>query len=221
MEKDPDMDTQGICILLFGPPGTGKSELGRKLQENHGLRYISTGDTLKSYLQIQQERKENDEEKSPVEYQMKTNPNSGELVEDTFVNKLLFNSLSPELVDNRTFVLDGYPRNKEQAITLKNALIMPNYKCVTIFLTADLQLLIQRLLDRSQKENREDDSPSIIQKRLEIFESKTLQVFSLMSNFYNNPSQFKSPIDTTQLTIPQVYDRVERDLKLLEIIQPL
>ena len=37
-------------ILLLGPPGSGKSTIGRKLQETFGIKHVSTGDIVRSVL---------------------------------------------------------------------------------------------------------------------------------------------------------------------------
>jgi adenylate kinase len=224
---------QGICIVLFGPPGTGKSELGKRIQENYSKHYISTGDMLRNLREIQAPEPDYEPGFNPIKLidtnvqvtssiqggdSNKIDTSSGDLISDEVVNRLLFGAISQEILDGCIFILDGYPRNVEQAKTLAGLFMMPNYKCISIYLTADRNLLVERILNRGLVTGRTDDTAEVINKRLDIFERDTLPVFDFLRGTYSNPTMFWDPIDTTHLTLDEVYEKVEEGLKILEII---
>jgi adenylate kinase len=92
-------------LLLLGPPGAGKGTQSSNLVERFGIEHVTTGDALRSNKQmdISDLGLEFD---TPGEYM-----NKGELVPDAVVNEIVKTAL--ESADG--FVLDGYPRNTDQA----------------------------------------------------------------------------------------------------------
>ncbi len=123
-----------MILILFGPQGSGKgtiaSRVGAKLG---GIPHISTGDMLR------------DEVKRATEIGKNAAPimNSGGLVPDAVVNKLLEDRLSKDDAKNG-FILDGYPRNITQAHELET-----KYKVdAAVLLNVPVWLLLSRLTNR-------------------------------------------------------------------------
>ncbi|WP_054839791.1 adenylate kinase [Thermococcus sp. JCM 11816] len=97
-------------ILIFGPPGSGKSTHSRTIMEKYGLVYISSGDLIRREI----------ERKSSLGREMEAYlSRGGDLIPDTIVNTLIISKLRRQ---RENFILDGYPRTPEQVISLENYL---------------------------------------------------------------------------------------------------
>ncbi|AMQ17856.1 adenylate kinase [Thermococcus peptonophilus] len=96
-------------ILMFGPPGSGKSTHSRRIVEKYGLVYISSGDIIRKEI----------ERKSSLGREMEAYLSRGDLIPDTIVNTLIISKLRRQ---RENFILDGYPRTPEQVIALENYL---------------------------------------------------------------------------------------------------
>ncbi|ASJ01008.1 adenylate kinase [Thermococcus gorgonarius] len=96
-------------ILIFGPPGSGKSTHSRRIVEDYGLTYISSGDLIRHEI----------ERKSSLGLEMEAYLSRGDLIPDTIVNTLIISKLRRQ---RENFILDGYPRTPEQVIALENYL---------------------------------------------------------------------------------------------------
>ena len=181
-------------IILFGPPGAGKGTQAENIVKNYKLLQISSGDLLR------EEVKKN----SVLGKQIKTILDKGMFVTDDIINSLIENILSNNDINNR-LLLDGYPRNIEQAKKLD--LFFKKYhrkiSCV-LSLNVDKEIIIKRILGREvcskcglifnkyfnpvTKKNhscdkkfikkRSDDNEKIIEKRFETYLEKTLPIIN-------------------------------------------
>lgn len=143
-------------ILFFGPPGSGKSIQGQLLVDRNGWTWLSTGQLF---------RESTDPE---VLAQLAT----GELISDETTNQVLDTALRG-LKDTTLIVLDGYPRNTAQAQWLIDHLPKHGREiaAIIVFEVSDKEL-IRRLSGRG----RAEDSPTVIKRRLEIYEQQTRPV---------------------------------------------
>ncbi|WP_297508742.1 adenylate kinase [Thermococcus sp.] len=96
-------------ILIFGPPGSGKSTHSRRIVERYGLTYISSGDIIREEIR----------RGSELGREMERYLANGQLIPDTIVNALVISRLRRQR-DN--FILDGYPRTPGQVIAFENYL---------------------------------------------------------------------------------------------------
>lgn len=94
-------------IIMMGPPGSGKGTQAKKIAVKYNYAHISSGDLLRA-LSAQNELSQTEKEALA---QMQT----GNLVSDDLVYKLVFNKIENELALGRGVVLDGAIRNIEQA----------------------------------------------------------------------------------------------------------
>jgi adenylate kinase len=98
---------------------------------------------------------------------------SGELVPDELTVAMIQERLSrPDASDG--FVLDGFPRNLAQAEALDEMLggIGRALDAILFFDVPD-QVGLERALNRAKLENRGDDTPDALAKRLEIYHRET------------------------------------------------
>lgn len=98
-------------IVLLGPPGAGKGTQASRLAERMGIPHIATGDMFREAAA----------EETEAGRRIRKIMESGELIPDGLTNELVRDRLARADAQNG-FILDGYPRNVEQAYTLDSIL---------------------------------------------------------------------------------------------------
>ena len=98
---------------------------------------------------------------------------SGKLVPDATTVALIQERLGdPDALDG--FILDGFPRNEPQAVALDDMLARIGRRLDAIlFLDLPDDVATARMLKRAEEENRPDDTPDVIAKRLGTYHSET------------------------------------------------
>ncbi len=91
-------------ILVLGPPGAGKGTQASRLAEKLGIPHIATGDMFREAATMDTE----------FGRRVRKTMESGELIPDDLTNELVKERLSRADARNG-FILDGYPRNLDQA----------------------------------------------------------------------------------------------------------
>jgi adenylate kinase len=177
--------------VFLGAPGSGKGTQAKIFCERLGLIHLSTGDLLRAAAA----------EGTETGLKAKEFMERGELVPDALVLKLLGERIGREDCREKGFVLDGYPRNLEQARDLDGVLdgIGVGIDAV-VFLDVPKAAIIERLSGRricpscgagyhvtnlppkkegfcddcgSRLEQRADDSPATIENRIRVYEEST------------------------------------------------
>lgn len=123
-------------IILLGPPGAGKGTQAKTLSEKLNLKHISTGDILRAAIK----------NNTPLGIEAKRFVESGGLVPDTLVTKMVAERISqPDVKEG--FILDGFPRNIQQAESL-DVFLKLQADLAVIYLDSNEKVLIQRLSGR-------------------------------------------------------------------------
>ena len=166
-------------LIFLGPPGAGKGTQAQVLSENHQIPHISTGDILRAAVTNQ----------TSLGKQAKDYMDRGELVPDALILGLIQDRLSYEDTNNG-WILDGFPRNVNQAAFLEELLTQLDQSadCVLNLKVPD-EVLVERLLARQRK----DDNELTIRRRLEVYHQDTVPVI----NFYQERETLKT-IDGNQ-----------------------
>jgi len=100
-----------LNLILLGPPGAGKGTQAERLVDDFDLPYYATGDILRAAVQ----------EESELGQKAKEYMERGDLVPDEVIIDVIVDRIeSTEAEDG--FVLDGFPRNLEQADALDREL---------------------------------------------------------------------------------------------------
>ena len=161
-------------LIFLGPPGAGKGTQATILSETYHIPHISTGDILRAAVAQQ----------TPLGKQAKEYMDRGELVPDSLILDLIQDRLSYSDT-SEGWILDGFPRNVNQAIFLEKLLEKLNQTadCVLNLEVSD-EILVTRLLER----NRKDDNEETIRRRLEIYYQDTVPVI----DFYTKKGSLKT-----------------------------
>lgn len=134
-------------VIIMGLPGAGKTVQSELVQEKLGFHWLSTGKML---------RESDDPDVHEVQ-------RTGALVDDELVIKVVRDRLKKEGHD-KSFLLDGFPRNTDQAQWLVNHGDEINKHIrVILFMDVDEVVANERLSDRG----RADDSAEALKKRHE------------------------------------------------------
>ncbi|MDN4478126.1 adenylate kinase [Demequina lignilytica] len=149
--------------VLLGPPGAGKGTQAARLAERYGVPAISTGDIFRA----------NVKGGTPLGLKAQEYMSAGQLVPDEVTNAMVRDRLAQDDAAGG-FLLDGYPRNPEQAVELDSMLADLGVSLESaIEITADFDVVTERLLKRAELEGRADDTEPVIRKRLEVYASST------------------------------------------------
>ena len=180
-------------IVLLGAPGSGKGTQAKLLVEKYKLPQISTGDMLRDAVA----------EGSPLGRQAKVAMDAGQLVSDEIVLGIIQERVTrPDA--RKGFILDGFPRNLQQAEALDQLLTSLGRPLnLSLLVAVDVDALIQRLVGRrtclscgqmynvyyapphiegrcdecgGRLRHRGDDNEETIGNRLRVFETHTLPV---------------------------------------------
>ncbi len=153
-------------LIIFGAQGSGKGTQAALLKEKLGLLGISLGDLFREYAV----------EETPFGRQTKGWIDQGLLVPDEITNQAVAQKIG-DIPPSIGFIIDGYPRNLEQATALQGTLeaqkrLLP--RPVFLNLMAPEDELLRRLQKRSTVEGRPDDADeTVIRRRLETYQNDT------------------------------------------------
>jgi adenylate kinase len=165
-------------LIFLGPPGAGKGTQAHTLASYWQIPHISTGDIFRQAMRDQ----------TPLGVKAKDYVDRGELVPDQLVVDLVAERLKQSDTQSG-WILDGFPRNLNQAVFLDELLqnLEQNSTCVVNLEVPD-SVVVQRLLARAEKEGRTDDTEEVISRRLEVYRQETEPLI----NFYRDRQQLLS-----------------------------
>lgn len=194
----------GVKLVVFGPPGAGKGTMAKMIQDKYNIRSFSTGDMLRAAV-----KKDTELGRKATKYMDK-----GKLVPDDIIMCIVKDSMSKTA--DKGFVLDGFPRTRNQAENLQTILENEGVNLdVVINLEVSREVLIQRLSRRrqclecgeiyhldnmppSRKDvcdkcggrlyQRSDDKPDTIKVRLKQYENNTVELI----DYYRRKGLLKS-----------------------------
>lgn len=176
-------------IVLLGAPGSGKGTQAKRLCQELDLTLISTGDLLREAVR----------NNTPLGAQAKGYMDAGKLVPDELVIGLIEEKLKGL---KGGFLLDGFPRNLEQAKMLDTVTSVD----LAINLQVDENIIVDRIVKRrscrqcnevyhleakpprraeecdkcgGELYQRTDDSEATVRERLKVYRERTLPLTQL------------------------------------------
>jgi adenylate kinase len=153
-------------LVLLGAPGSGKGTQAARLKADLNVPHISTGDMLRAAVAAG----------TPLGLKAKAVMDAGQLVSDDILLGMLEERLAQDDARNG-FILDGYPRNLAQADALDHLLSRIGQPLdAVVKLEVPNEAIIGRCQIRFQAENRADDNPETVRKRLGVYAEQTAPV---------------------------------------------
>ncbi|WP_404434271.1 adenylate kinase [Microbacterium lacus] len=158
-------------VILMGPPGVGKGTQARTLSMSLSIPAISTGDMFRRQIA----------KRTPLGLKLQSIIESGEYVPDEITTAVLTERLKAPDASNG-FILDGYPRTLAQVHDLDEILAKKSQVIDhVLLLQADRATLLARLSSRALIGNRSDDTPDVIERRLDIYDRETAHIVQAYS----------------------------------------
>ena len=206
-------------IILLGAPGSGKGTQAKRLMSDREIPQISTGDMLRAAVA------------SGTEFGQKAKAimEAGQLVSDDIMIGIIRERLA-EPDARKGFILDGFPRTRQQASDLEDLLAEIDQPLdAAVLLDVDFSVLMKRLTGRrtcsktgkllnvyfsTQEEldavteaggeliQREDDNEETIGSRLDVYREQTEPVIE----FYKERDALKTV--PAEGSIDEVYERL-------------
>jgi adenylate kinase len=159
-------------FLLIGPPGAGKGTQAALLAQAYGIPAVSTGDIFRANVKNETE----------LGILAKSFMDKGEYVPDSLTNDLVRDRLAQSDVA-RGFLLDGYPRTRDQVLELDAILSSHNTGLdAVVLLASDPEELVRRLLNRAQEQGRADDTEEVIRHRQNVYLEQTQPLIEIYSS---------------------------------------
>jgi len=151
-----------VRLVLLGRQGSGKGTQGARLAAHFQIAHISTGEMLRNAIKLG----------TPVGRVVKDIIDQGRLVNDELMGSLVKGRLGEADARTRGYLLDGFPRTLPQAHAL-DEIARARPINVVIDLEVPRDVVLARLSARLAVENRADDSPAAVERRLAIYEEQT------------------------------------------------
>jgi adenylate kinase len=221
-----------LNLVLLGPPGAGKGTQAERLVSDFDLPYYATGDILRAAVK----------DETPLGKAAKDFMDKGELVPDDLICQVIMERIDqPEAEDG--FLLDGFPRNTQQADILGSALETRGRGLTAVLLIdASDDEVIKRISGRrvcvknqhvyhvdfdppkhedvcdqdgSRLIQRDDDKPETIRKRLEVYHAQTKPLI----DYYDSRGNLRR-FDGSR-TPSEVHDHIRATLATLRLEEEL
>ena len=216
-------------IIFIAPPAAGKGTVSMMLCDKYNIPHISTGDLLRDEIASG----------SKVGTEIKSIISRGELVTDNIITKILAKRLSCKDA-KKGYILDGYPRNVEQAKAYDKLLKELSYDMgKIIFLDISKDVALKRMASRvicpkcgssynlsvkelsptcenicdrcgSTLKAREDDNEITFNKRFDTYIKET---YPLIEYYEKQGNLIKISVDN--LSSEEVFKEVEKAIKWL------
>ena len=191
------MAVSGVRLVLLGKPGAGKGTQAALLSAHYDVEHLSTGDVFRSAVA----------QGTPTGLEVKRFMDTGELVPDEIVIRVVDEHFAAGGPLQDGFILDGFPRTLVQAQELETVL-----QDHPLDLVLDIEVPTETILDRiagrrvcitcgasyhvnqrpdvnwtcdvcgGQVVQRDDDTEEAVVTRLEVYDRQTVPIIDFYAN---------------------------------------
>ncbi len=179
-----------LNLILLGPPGAGKGTQAERLEEDFHLPYIATGNMLRAAVN----------DGTDLGKKASEHMKAGRLVPDELIIDLILECVEEENCRDG-FLLDGFPRNTEQAKSLDAAMAKLDRRLnAALLIDVPDEDVVRRItgrrvctkeghvyhvesnppkhdgvcdIDGSKLIQRDDDAPGVVEERLRVYHEQT------------------------------------------------
>lgn len=213
-------------IIFLGAPGAGKGTQASHLSRMKSIPKISTGDMLRAAVH----------EDSPLGRKVQEIMKDGGLVDDQTMLNLITERISKP--DSQSgFILDGYPRNQQQASQLEEVL-PKNSRLIVINIQASEEEVVKRIAGRrtclkcghvynvhfhppqedekcdndgSDLFRRADDSEAVVRRRIATYKKETLPLI----DYYRKQGVLKpiNGIQAQDVVTKKILEAVDKEVE--------
>jgi len=215
-----------MLLIFVGPPGSGKGTMASMLKDYYNFETFSIGDALR------EEVKKGTELGKIIDSYI----SKGDLVPDDIATQIIQSNLDAD----KNFILDGYPRNINQAHLLDNILKNINKKIDRVlYFNVDDEILVDRIANRlvcpkcnriyhkkvqkpqrlwycdfdgTELVQRKDDNEEALRERLKVYHEITKPVID-----YYMEKDLVSEVSGDFPTIEERFEVVKKILNLSEV----
>jgi adenylate kinase len=217
-----------LNLILLGPPGAGKGTQAERLQDDFDVAYIATGDILRKAVS----------EGTELGQKAKSYMDRGALVPDEVIIGVILEEVGSEAAQDG-FLLDGFPRNVDQAEALDAALARLDRRLTAVLcIEVPDDEVVRRLSGRrmceksghvynihtdppnkegvcdqdgSQLVQRDDDREETVRNRLAVYHEQTAPLV----RFYEERDLLRRFDGTRSAT--EVHDRIRATIATLRL----
>lgn len=215
-------EDEANMLLILGKPGGGKGTISGKILEDFPkFHHVSTGDLLRQHVR----------EQTKLGIKAKAYMDAGALVPDELMIDLVMEDATPYYEQGKALLLDGFPRNIQQAEALEKVTHIDH----VVNLDIPTETIVERIADRwihppsgrvysySYKPpkdpgiddvtgeplvQREDDKPESVRARLAAYDKATAPLVE----FYTEKGALKTFSGTkSDVIYPQVKKWLEEE----------
>ena len=181
----------GPRIVLLGKPGSGKGTQASLLSERYSVEHLSTGDVFRAAIKHE----------TPIGEEVKVYMDTGELVPDEIVIRVVEQYFAEGGPMENGFILDGFPRTLVQAEALDR--VLTNHPLdVVLDIEVPTEVILDRIAGRRVCINcgatyhvnkrpavdwtcdvcggdvvqRDDDTEAAVETRLEVYARQTVPI---------------------------------------------
>jgi adenylate kinase len=185
------MNGSGVRLVLLGKPGSGKGTQAALLSAHYGVEHLSTGDVFRAAVA----------HGTPIGLEVKNYLDTGELVPDEIVIRVVDEHFAAGGPLEDGFILDGFPRTLVQAEELEQ--VLDGHPLDVVL---DLEVPTETVLDRiagrrvcvncgasyhvnqpptvdwtcdvcgGEVVQRDDDTEAAVANRLDVYERQTVPI---------------------------------------------
>ena len=188
------VDTKPYVFFVLGGPGSGKGTQCARMVETYGFAHLSAGDLLR-------EERDSGSETAQLINQYIV---EGKIVPVEITCQLLKKGMEKNGWNTKKFLIDGFPRNQDNFDGWFRAMGDIVEVPFILFMDADEDTMINRILERSKTSGRNDDNIESLKKRFVTFNTETLPIVE----------KFETEGKTKRINALRSVDEVFEDVKL-------